>query len=156
MQTGDILLVHGTSFVQRGIEEATRSPFCHVALLVESPAGGFLVCEQVEGCGYQCMTLVDWQAGRPNDRVFVGTAPEAVHAGVAALMAALPTGPQDYGYAELFTVWLSGITGREYQTAHEVCSLFVQHKWEAAGYKTPGCAAPGDFLWWVTRLDRLQ
>jgi hypothetical protein len=159
-QTGDLLVVHGTDLVQRGIEEATRSPFCHIALLARPAPDALLVCEMVEGVGYQSMTIDDWFAGRPTDKVFFGRAPDQVRQGGAAILGSLAeyNDPErrKYGYPELFAVWLSGLTGKTYDTPHEVCSLFAQHRWQIAGYVTPGCAAPGDFLYFCESLAYIK
>lgn len=159
-QTGDVLVVHGTSLVQEGIEIATQSPFCHIALLVRPEPEVLLVCEMVEGIGYQSMTVEDWFAGRPDDKVFFGQAPDLVRKNGAAILGSLSeyNNPErrKYGYPELFTVWLSGITKQTYETPHEVCSLFAQHRWQIAGYTTPGCAAPGDFLYFCESLSYIR
>ena len=149
-QTGDVLLVHGNDTVQRLIEFDTVSPFCHVALLVIPFPGSLLVCEMVEGQGFQSMTVEDWFAGRPGQNVFFGQAPDKVRAGGQLILDSLreyeDKDRQQYGYGELLTVFISQITGKDYETRHEVCSLFVQHRWAVAGYATAGCAAPGSFL----------
>ena len=159
-QTGDALLVHGHSAVQQTIEAVTNSAFCHVALLVVNPVIGLLVCEMVEGCGYQCMTIDDWVAGRPGQQFFFGKAPNIVLQNSQKIIDSLKEyedkDRQKYGYGELFTVWLSQFTGKNYATPHEVCSLFVQHRWEVAGFPTPGCMSPGEFLFVCESVSRIQ
>lgn len=148
--TGDVLLVHGQSEFQKIIQLDTISPFCHVAMIVVPQPGMLVVCEMVEEEGYQSMLLGDWFGGRPNDKVFFGRAPAIVRQNGKIIENSLQeyavADKREYGYGELLKVWLSQFTGVDYETRHEVCSLFVQHRWEIAGYRIPGCAAPGHFL----------
>ena len=156
--TGDCLLVHGHSVVQRAIQEATRSPFCHVALLVRT-AVGLLVAETVEGVGFQTMTLDDWLAGRPGEDVFYGKAPAVVRDNPAIttrLQRYTDPAARKYDYGALATVWLSWITGRTFPEDGEVCSLFVADMWAACGYVIPGNAAPGSFLYFCESLSHIS
>ena len=148
--TGDVLLVHGQSNFQRVIQLDTVSPFCHVAMIVVPQPGMLVVCEMVEEEGYQSMLIADWFAGRPNDNIFFGRAPAIVRQNGKIIENSLQeyavADKRAYGYGELLKVWLSQFTGVDYETKHEVCSLFCAHRWEIAGYRIPGCPSPGDFL----------
>ena len=148
--TGDCLLVHGTNTVQEGIEVATDSSFCHAALLVQTPVG-LMVAEMVEGTGFQSMSFDDWLSNRPTDIVFYGLAPDVVRANGDRIIDSLKeyedADKREYGYGELFEVWLSQFTEDKYPAKHEVCSLLVQHRWEIAGYPIQGMASPGSFLY---------
>ena len=153
------MAVHGRSEFQRLIQLDTVSPFCHVALIVRPQPELVVVCEMVEGEGYQSMLLADWVAGRPNDVLFFGRAPAVVrqHANIIlnSLREYAVKDKQEYGYGELLKVWLSQFTGVDYETRHEVCSLFVQHRWEIAGCRIEGCSAPGVFLFECESVARL-
>jgi hypothetical protein len=45
-QTGDLILVKGQGFLGRGIEDVTKSVYCHLA-------GSFKINELVEGNGFR-------------------------------------------------------------------------------------------------------
>ncbi len=150
-QTGDVLLVKGTSLEQQAIQLACP-PFCHVAQLVRMPGGLLAVIEMLEPNGYQSMSFDDWFDARSaaGDSVYFGQAPDAVRQGGQAIInrqavyrAAVA---RKYDFAALRVVWLSHITGKTYPVDGEVCSLLVGDDWEAAGYPVPGNPSPGAFL----------
>lgn len=149
-QTGDVLAVHGSSLEQRGIQVATVSPFCHVAMMVREPGGMLAVVETLEPHGFQSMSFDDWLASRDGDHVFFCQAPDDVRRGSAAMISRLQiyqdAKAREYDFAALPLVWLSGITGKDYHPDGEVCSLLVADEWEAAGAQVPGNPSPGDFL----------
>lgn len=150
-QTGDVLLVHGQSLEQKAIQAATISPYCHVAQLLRSPAGGLLVAEMMEPHGYQAMTLDDWMTTRDaSDEIYWGAAPQKVRDNGAAILARqavyADAAKREYDFSALPLVWLSNITGEEYNPNGEVCSLLVRDNWKQAGYEIQGDPAPGSFL----------
>jgi hypothetical protein len=158
-QTGDVMLVHGDSAIQKAIEVGTSSAFCHVALLVRVP-GGLLISEMVEGVGYQSLSLTDWLAGRVGESIFFGQAPGAVRQGGDEILAGLSKYDEakacEYDYAALPLVWLSHLTGKTYGVGGEVCSLKVQHDWFNAGFTFSGDAAPADFLFQCESVSLLK
>jgi hypothetical protein len=158
-KTGDVLLVHGASFIQEGIQTFTGC-FCHAAQIIIPPAGGIIVEETVEGVGYQNMTLEDWLSGRVGQKIYYGKAPDAVIDGADKIMARFQyyddPEKRKYHYDELFTVLRSTRTGEKYTTNGEVCSLLVQNNWAAAGYETPGNACPSDFLGLCESVSRIN
>ena len=147
-QTGDVLLVRGTSSEQRAIQLACP-PFCHVAQLVRLPTA-LMVVEILEPNGYQSMTFEDWMQVRSGDEVFFGQAPDQVRKGGQAILnrQAVYQAHKDreYDFSALPLVWLSQVTGKTYVEGGEVCSLLIRDDWEAAGYKVPGDPSPGSFL----------
>ena len=150
-QTGDVLLVKGTSAEQHAIQ-ITCPPFCHVAQLLRLPSGGLMVAEMLEPHGYQTMLFDDWLSGRlsDGDMIYFGQAPDVVRRGGQAIIDRqshyLDPTLRKYDFAALPLVWLSRITGKEYPVNGEVCSLLVGDNWEAAGYPIHGNPSPGSFL----------
>lgn len=147
--TGDILLVHGNSFVQEGIQLATGI-FCHVAQLFIPASGGLFVEEMLEGTGYQNMTLDDWLAGRPDDKIYLGTAPPIVVDNGQKILDRfgfyIDHEHREYHYDELLKVLLFDKTGQVAPADGEVCSLLVIDNWRVAGYEFTGNPSPSDFL----------
>jgi len=148
-QTGDVLLVHGDSFVQAGIQQATGC-FCHAAQIITPFPGSITVEETVEGIGYQNMTLEDWLSGRTGQKIYFGQAPETVRSNKQLVIDRF-TYYQDpehrkYHYDELIKVWLFDTFDKTLPSDGEVCSLLVMDNWKAAGFSFVGNPSPSDFL----------
>jgi hypothetical protein len=157
--TGDVLAVHGSSFVQEGIQQATGC-FCHVAQVITPFPGSITVEETVEGIGYQNMTLEDWLAGRAGQKIYFGQAPEIVRTNRQLIIDrfAYYQDPEHrkYHYDELIKVWLFDKFSQALPSDGEVCSLLVIDNWRAAGYSMAGNPSPSDFLDLAESVSRIN
>ena len=158
--SGDVLIVRGG----RLIRILTAESFSHVALLVwEADCGGLWVYEFVETGGYQAMPFSQWLALREGQAVFYGQAPDIVRAHPALVVEAAHAYRAKhplrrwYGWLSLPKVWLSQLIGRRVPVRTTVCSTFVQHIWERAGYDCMGRTAdPGDIAMECNHLIKID
>jgi len=147
-QTGDLLLVEGRSIFGVLIRVLTGQQFSHVALL-QWVGDELYVAEMKEMHGFRRMPLDKWVSSQtPTSALYLGvaptpvrTAPVVVNDGIAYLE------EFHYGYASLFTIWLSQILRRTVRAVGSyVCSTAVQHVWENCGVHFERLADPGDYL----------
>jgi hypothetical protein len=148
IQTGDVLLCRGNSFVSKAIEGFT-GPDSHIAVFVWI-GDGLFIAQEYEGVGFQVLPAS--QEIACYDKCFLGIAPSPIRGNNKPMLDCISKyrvtpSLQPYGYATLAKVLLAHQTGIEISpdSVQGVCSTFAQQVWMSAGYQFETLADPSDF-----------
>ena len=145
MSSGDVLMVKGTHLVGRLIRAITGESFNHVAMILRSFSGVFVV-EMREGKGFRITPASQWFEEQKNKTVLWGRFPGKRRGDFCHELYAMRQRTKPYSYWTLITVWISQFTRRG-APGNLVCSTFVQNSWKSCGYTmSKRLADPGDFM----------
>lgn len=156
-KTGDLLLVEGKSWFSRLIRAVTGQQFSHVAMLIwlGEKERGLYVAEMKEGDGFKITPASQWT--QSSGHLYFGMSPEYFNNRQDDIAEAiLSLRGQPYGYASLFSVWLSQFTEKNNDNRRYVCSTAVQFAWEAAGYTFHQTPDPGDYARLCDYISKLR
>lgn len=145
MRSGDVLMVKGTHLVGRLIRSITGESFNHVAMVLRSFSGVFVV-EMREGKGFRLTPASQWFEEQHKKTVLWGKFPGKQRGGFCHEIFAMRQRSKPYSYWTLITVWISQFTNRK-APGRLVCSTFIQKDWDHCGYTMfEKLADPGDFM----------
>ncbi len=152
IRDGDVVLCKSRSPIAVAIRVLTGESYNHVGLFVWM-GDSLYIAEMRELVGFRLVPASQWMAGRKGE-VMLGEAPQPVRGHVHILLEVMRTRYENprYGYWELAKVWWSQLRNRPGRGAF-VCSTFVQHLWQVAGFgHFKRLADPGDIAWHCATL----